>query len=153
MRLPLAITILALPLPAACARIERGPVVTVTQRLPVPWLPDSVAGPAPAGVAARLVPDSVTEPSRRRVEASVARDFCAPALRDPVSGQRFVATRTQVSTQTTHAGRDTTIHALSGWGDYRPVAPTAIGMAEGQALRVDCAMYEVRGLAPGVVGA
>lgn len=144
---------IVLPLLAACARVERGPTVTITQRLPVPWLADSVAGPPPAGVAARLVPDSASPPSRAEVGSTVARDYCAPALRDPASGQRFVATRTQVSTQTLHPGRDTTIHELRGWGDYRPIAPAAIGMAEGQALRVDCATHEVRGMAPGVVGA
>ena len=155
MRRPLAIAALALALPLACARTERGPSTstTLTQRMPVVGLADSVAGPAPSGVAAQLLPDAdASAPPAARRETP-AQGYCASALRDPGTGQRFVAMRTQVSTRTTHPGRDTTVHELRGWGDYRPLAPAASGMTAEQALRVDCANYRVGGLAPGASGA
>lgn len=139
---------LVLVVAAACFRQEQSTTTTITQRVPVPGLADSVAGPAPARVAARLLPDSDSTASHVPVDTAVARGFCAPALRDPASGERFLARRTQVTTHTTRPDRETTVHELRGWGDYWPLAPEANGMTAGQALRVDCATNEVRGIAP-----
>ena len=157
---------IALVLLVACHGAEPPRSTTTgTERVPSPALRDSVAGPAPAGLAARLEPDVARAgeplsavpgvrllpgptPGSDPTGAAASRTFCAPVLRDPATGQRFLAARTTVQTETARPDRHTTVYRLRGWGDYRPMVLKGTGHAADQVLRVDCATNEVRGLAP-----
>lgn len=111
----LVISGLALGLTAACVRAEpprAATTTTITTRVPSLGLADSVAGPSPAGMASRMVPEvvaGVTGASGASPiqapdldaasDADAARGLCASQLRDPATGERFVAHHTQVNIQ------------------------------------------------------
>ena len=136
----------------------------VVSREEVAGLEDSVSAPAPAGVAHRLERDSSTGtrapaatiplgPSTNAALEEATRTMCAESLRDPASGVRYKAQRTQVFTTTTLPKAGKTVHTVRGWGDYEPVSGTVSGLPAGARLRVDCATNAVAGIAPAIVGA
>jgi len=150
---------------AACGRGGTTTTVVV-RRDEVVGLKDSVSGPAPVGIARQLVRDSTRAASaplgtigpatRMGPDANAAleeatRTMCAESLRDPASGTRYVARRTQVSTTTQHPEAGKTVHSVRGWGDFEPVDGATSGLPAGARLRVDCATSVVAGIAPAVV--
>ena len=126
---------------------------TITERVPVRGLADSVAAPAPRGIALQLVADSATggapgaHPGVPATSADSA-TLCAAALRDPASGERFLVTRSVVHTERDSTTANVVRHRLQGWADYMPVDPARVGLAKDVRLRVDCATNTVAGIAP-----
>ena len=157
------VAVFALLALVACGRGGTTTTVVV-RRDEVTGLRDSVSGPAPAGIARQLVRDSSARtpapplgtptrigPDQNAALEEATRTMCAESLRDPASGVRYVARRTQVFSATQHPETGKTVHTVRGWGDYEPVEGTAGTWPAGARLRVDCATDAVAGIAPAIV--
>lgn len=155
--LPGLLAFLALGACSAADSSREGAVATrttITERVPVRGLADSVAAPAPRGIALQLVADTGsggtpgTHAGPPVTNADSAK-LCALALRDPATGARFLITRSVVRTELDSTTTANVVrHRLQGWADYMPVDPASVGLATDVRLRVDCATNTVAGIAP-----
>lgn len=104
-----------------------------------------VAGPAPAGISAELMADSTVSAARAGTDSA---GLCAPQMRDPRHGTRFVLTHSITLTRNEVPGPNATITRHQAWGDYAEGTLPGKVLSAGARIRVDCVTRRVLGLSP-----